>query len=460
MTGNQSIGKALYDAHPTYKEQSLNRRRFKHVDILPLLETLKATPAEVSVLGQSVEGRDIFEVKLGQGKKNIMLWTQMHGDEPTSTMAVFDMIHFLQGKDTPFSELRNLILSELTLCFIPILNPDGVERFQRRNAMEIDLNRDAVNMACPESRILKAAHQKNEPVFGFNLHDQSKYYNVPKTNHTASHSFLAPAYNYAKDVNDTRRAAMQGIALMNEVLDTLHPNHTGRYNDDFEPRAFGDNIQLWGTSTILVEAGGMKADPEKQEIRRMHFAILLTLLYNIATDSVGEYLVDKYWAIPENDRKLNDLIIRNVQMPSLKQTIDISINHLEKEDGSSMGFYLEGQIEDLGDLSTFYGYQEFDAKKQLYRKAAILPDTIRDMGTLEGLDFASLHNQGIGVVKVENIELKQAFDRIPLLVIGTNEEAEWSIKPENKCAFFLEDAKGIKFAVINGKIHELDTNTI
>lgn len=457
MTGNQSIGKALYEAHPTYKESSLTKRRFKHKHILPLIERLQSSAADVSLLGQSVEGRDIFEVKLGQGKKNIMLWTQMHGDEPTSTMAVFDMLHFLQSNDAAFSSLRNLILSELTLCFIPMLNPDGVERFQRRNAMEVDLNRDAVSMACPESRILKAAHQKNKPLFGFNLHDQSKYYNIPQTDHTASHSFLAPAYNYAKDINDTRKAAMQGIALMNEVLDLLHPNHTGRYNDDFEPRAFGDNIQLWGTSTILVEAGGMKGDPEKQEIRRLHFAILLTLLYNIASDSVGEYAIDKYWAIPENDRKLNDLIIRNVFIPSLESYIDISINQVEKEDESPIGFHLEGQIEDIGDLSTFYGYSEYHAQNLRYLKAAVFPGAIDDLETLEILDFAALHRKGIGVIRVKNIELNQSFDHIPLLVIGANEEENWSLKPENKCAFFLQDDKGIKIAVINGKLHEIDS---
>ncbi len=457
MTGNQSIGKALYDAHPTYQEASLQHRRFKHADIVPLIERLQSSTAEVNVLGQSIEQLDIYEIKLGAGEKNIMLWTQMHGDEPTSTMAIFDMLHFLQSSDSEFSELRQLILSELTICFIPMLNPDGVERFQRRNAMEIDLNRDAVNRACPESRILKAAHEKNKPLFGFNLHDQSKYYNVPKTSNTASHSFLAPAYNYEKEINGTRKAAMQGIALMNEVLDVLHPNHTGRYNDDFEPRAFGDNIQLWGTSTILVEAGGMKEDPEKLEIRRMHFAILLTLLYNIATDTVSEHSVEKYWAIPENDRKLNDLILRNINIPLLNKTLDISINLLEKEDDSALGYYPEAQIEDLGDLSTFFGYVEFDAKNLKYVKAAVYPEIINDKASLEALDFETLHQKGIGVVRVSNIELKQSFDRIPLLVIGANEEAEWSLKPENKCAFFLEDAIGIKFAVINGKLHELDS---
>jgi len=143
-------------------------------------------------------------------------------------------------------------------------------------------------------------------------------------------------------------------------------------------------------------------------------------------------------------------------MPALDQSVDISINHLEKEDNSPMGFHLEGQIEDLGDLSTFFGYSEFDAKNLSYVKAAVYPDVIQDMVILESLDFKALHHQGIGVVRVQNIELNQSFQRIPLLIIGANEEAEWSLKAENKCAFFLQDEKGIKFALINGILHELD----
>ena len=37
------------------------------------------------------------------------------------------------------------ILSALTLYVVPMLNPDGAERYQRRNAQNIDLNRDALD---------------------------------------------------------------------------------------------------------------------------------------------------------------------------------------------------------------------------------------------------------------------------------------------------------------------------
>jgi len=452
MTANQTLGKKLYEAHTQYKEGSLNHRRFKHKDILPLIEQFKGKAATVSILGYSIEDRSINEVRIGSGSKNIMLWTQMHGDEPTSTMAVFDMLHFLLAKDEVLSEIRETILNNLELCFIPMLNPDGVERFQRRNAAEIDLNRDAVQLACPEARILKAAHQKNKPLFGFNLHDQSKYYNIPGTNQTASHSFLAPAYDYDKNINDVRKAAMQGIALMQEVLDELHPNQTGRYNDEFEPRAFGDNIQSWGTSTILVEAGGLRNDPEKQEIRRLHFSILLSLLYNIAIDGVKDYSIDKYWAIPENDRKLNDLIIRGVRLPLIDNPIDISINkeEINTEDGKS--FYEEGVIENLGDLSTFFGYDEFDGKGLMYEATKIYNYNLASTPIHEGIDSKELLKEGIGVIKVANFDSKLKFSSLPFLIVDSSEDLDFSLKSGNKCAFFLKDEVGIKFAVINGNV--------
>ena len=43
----------------------------------------------------------------------------------------------------------------------------------------------------------------------------------------------------------------------------------GRYSDEFEPRAFGDNIQKWGTNTILIESGGIFGDEEKQYLRKL-----------------------------------------------------------------------------------------------------------------------------------------------------------------------------------------------
>jgi len=53
-----------------------------------------------------------------------------------------------------------------------MLNPDGAERFTRRTAQMIDMNRDASALATPEAKILKSTHDMYQPEYGFNLHDQ------------------------------------------------------------------------------------------------------------------------------------------------------------------------------------------------------------------------------------------------------------------------------------------------
>ena len=55
------------------------------------------------------------------------------------------------------------ILSTLTLHVVPMLNPDGAERFQRRNAQSIDINRDALRLQTPEGRALKALRDRLQP---------------------------------------------------------------------------------------------------------------------------------------------------------------------------------------------------------------------------------------------------------------------------------------------------------
>lgn len=154
----------------------------------------------------------------GNGKTKVMLWSQMHGNESTATMALFDLFNFLEASGDEHDDLRNLLKSSLNLKFIPMLNPDGADAFKRRNNLDIDLNRDAISQISPEAVILKKARDDFEPEFGFNLHDQQIYYNVVNTPKQATISLLAPAYNYETEINEVRGRAMQTIAGMNELL--------------------------------------------------------------------------------------------------------------------------------------------------------------------------------------------------------------------------------------------------
>ena len=128
-----------------YKETKLYGRYITNVMIEPLLKNLP-DHAQVLVEGMSVKKQPIYSITLGTGKKRILLWSQMHGNESTTTKALFDVLNTFKGQPE--------ILESCTLLIIPILNPDGAEAYTRFNADNIDLNRDAQALSQPESVIL------------------------------------------------------------------------------------------------------------------------------------------------------------------------------------------------------------------------------------------------------------------------------------------------------------------
>ena len=171
--------------------------------VMPLINKLKHKNGfTVKVLGKSVEGRELKLITIGKGKTKIFMWSQMHGDEPTATAALFDIINFIN--DPANKDFCKGLFDRVTLYFLPMVNPDGAERFKRRNFYDIDLNRDASRLQCPEAIILKSVFDSLKADFGFNLHDQSHRYSVGNSFRTATISFLAPAYNYEKEFNDVR----------------------------------------------------------------------------------------------------------------------------------------------------------------------------------------------------------------------------------------------------------------
>jgi hypothetical protein len=246
-----------------------------------------------------------------------------------------------------------------------MLNPDGASRWTRENAIGIDLNRDAIRLIAPESQILKRVRDSLNADYGFNLHDQSKYYNVERLSNEASISFLATAFDYEKSRSAGRDEAMQLISYLYQINQKYIPNHTGRYNDDFEPRAFGDNIQKWGTKLILIETGGFKNDPEKQLGRKLNFVLIGSALEAIQKGLHKAIAVEQYSQIPSNDRNLFDLKIEKVQkeVNGSYYTVDLGY-YIEKSDDNSNKNKVVYQVtlEDQGDLSTYAGYKSFNAE--------------------------------------------------------------------------------------------------
>ncbi|WP_221389979.1 M14 family zinc carboxypeptidase [Dyadobacter sp. NIV53] len=364
MIQPSELASRLFDSHQNYLETVIAKRRFKQKDMLPLIEKRKENPLyQVQSVGESFEGRNIQLLKTGNGKRKVLLWTQMHGDEATATMATFDIFNFLEGKNDGFDDFRKELFTNTTLYFVPMLNPDGAERYQRRNAQEIDINRDALALQAPESRILKQLQQNIQPEFGFNLHDKNPRYSVGNTSKLATISFLATAYDQEKSINTVREKSMQVISVMNKAMQKFIPGQVGKWNEDFEPRAFGDNIQKWGTTLILIESGGYAGDPEKQFIRKLNFVAILTGLASIADNLFAKEGIAEYQALLENNRYIYDLLVKNVTVirDGKKYQADLGINRYEINQDDASSFSYKSIIEDYGDLSIFSGTEELDA---------------------------------------------------------------------------------------------------
>ncbi len=359
----QNIVNQLFEKHSDYKEESLSHRRFVHADVVKLIEKYRKVPVfEVTKIGESVEGRSINQIKIGKGPTKVLLWSQMHGNEATATMAIFDILKFFAEK-REFETFKKEVLENCTLYFVPMLNPDGAERFIRRNALGIDLNRDVLRLASPEAILLKKLQNELLPDFGYNLHDQSPRYSVGNTGKQATMAFLATAYNKAREINPVRKRSMQLIVGMNRVLQDYIPNQVARFSDEFEPRAFGDNFQKWGTTLILIESGGYGNDTEKQFIRKLNYVSILTSLWAIASKGYEKEDIQEYNLIPENTNTLFDLLIKNAEfnIAGKKVVMDIGINNVEIASSSPKKYALKSNIEDIGDLSVFFGVEEIDA---------------------------------------------------------------------------------------------------
>lgn len=444
----------LEEAFEQYKEKTITHRRFKNNDVLHLV-TERSGDFEVEAIGKSVEGKEIYQMTWGNGTTKVMLWSQMHGNESTATMALFDLFNFIEGKNDGYDEIRQKLKDKLTLRFIPMVNPDGMDLWIRRNALDIDLNRDAIKLASPEAEILKNARDTFSPEFGFNLHDQQTYYTAGETATPASISVLAPAYNYETEVNEVRQKAMQVIVGMNNVMQQYAPGHVGKYDDYFEPRAFGDNFQKWGTSTILIESGGYPNDPEKQEIRKMNFLIMLHALIEIADKSYARYTLPEYYQIPDNFIRLMDLVVRNLSMEKEGHTFEIDLGIRRREADAHDSFYVNGTVDDLGDLSIFYGYEELNAKGMEIVEGKVYETPFKVLNDISQERALNLLKEGYIAVKVKDAADLE-LHHLPIMVIENGNSISNGIRLGGNPNFFLSKNSDLSYAIVNGYLIDLN----
>jgi predicted deacylase len=345
-----------YTASPLLTVLPAQLREKDVTRILKELHALRPDGTRIEEIGKSYEGRPIHSVTMGQGPINIFAWSQMHGNEPTHTAVLIDLIDLLQRH--PDHTVAKDILTECTLTLVPMLNPDGAERYIRRNAQDIDINRDALHLATPEGRLLRKMVEQVKPQFAFNLHNQQPGTSVDGF-HVAAVSLLVPPIDIPDTQTEwTEQARQVAVTFLNAV----RPHCKGmisRYDADFMPRCFGEWVQQQKIATLTVEAGGWST-VDTTPLVQVHFLGMINAFAAIANGCYTTVNPKDYDALPRSsDQYMFDIVVRDAEVVPTGGhepfKADLGINFTKQQD--RVPIERGGRIEDFGDLCVTTGKQ-------------------------------------------------------------------------------------------------------
>jgi len=338
------------------KEQKLSGRYIHTDHLLPLFEKLN-DKLQINEIGKSVLNKPIYAVEFGHGIKRVLIWSQMHGNESTTTKAVFDLFKTISLDSN--NNLKN-ILNSCKIIVIPVLNPDGAEMYSRLNANDIDLNRDAQKLSQPESLILRKVFNQFKPHFCFNLHGQRTIFNVGQLNKSAVVSFLAPAQDKDCTITDIRKMAMEIVAVMNKNLQKQIPNQVAIYDDSFNINCVGDTFQSLNVPTVLFESGHYPKDYLREKSREFIYQSLVVALLYIADNEISGKNYKDYLLIPENNKLFFDVILRKAKYKGIIQ--DIALQFEEVFKNGAIEFV--PIVKQIGGLNAFFGHKEIKLDKK------------------------------------------------------------------------------------------------
>jgi protein MpaA len=99
-----------------------------------LASTLAGSEGVTQKLGTSVQERPIVAHWFGHGPETVVFFGAFHGDEPESVTLLHKFMGYLKANPH--------LLEGRTAVFVPVVNPDGLAAATRKNARQVDLNRN------------------------------------------------------------------------------------------------------------------------------------------------------------------------------------------------------------------------------------------------------------------------------------------------------------------------------
>jgi hypothetical protein len=304
----------------------------------PLLEE---EALRVIAAGRSAEGRRLTAYAVGDGPRRVLLWSQAHGDAPTGTRVLADLLHHLVSER---ARGTSSWLDSLTVVVLPMVNPDGAEIGERRSSHGIDILLDGRRRSSPEGRALHRLAENIPTSIAIGLEaGAGPAAGEPRA--VLSVPSVAPeAASYVPRDRSIRLADHLAQALAEEPAGTLV-----RRERPFDPRSVPDAMQTEFRRVVLL---GLRAEPAQEAaLRRNTFAALLSALEAFATGGLegppnGAYGGLDLLPPPAPDPTV-DLLIRDarVRIPDLRDVqTDVAVAYADAAARTG------GRVVEVGDL--------------------------------------------------------------------------------------------------------------
>jgi hypothetical protein len=177
----------------------------------------------------------------------------------------------------------------------------------------------------------------------------------------------------------------------------------------------------------------------------------------IATGSYETEPIEPYYEIPENGRYLFDLVIRQAEVPRGDRfyRVDIGINRYETTIEPPAKFYYRSLVEEIGDMSVNFGYEELNAAGMRLVPGKIYPKEIKNLTTLKAMHIKELLQQGYTTVRLTNYMPPEQFTTLPINIISGKKVPNYELVLNGTANFVLEQNGEVRYAVVNGFLYDL-----
>lgn len=136
------------------------------------------------------------------------------------------------------------------------------------------------------------------------------------------------------------------------------------------------------------------------------------------------------------------------------------MNRLEVPIEESTGFWYSSRVIDQGDLSTYYGYETFDATGYTIKAGKVSPRTLTTPHELTEKQIMEELRAGFTYVRVNNVPIEWLDFKMPIhLISKTFETPEFNLGVGINPTFLLEKEGVMKYAIINGFLIDLDNGS-